>query len=437
MSRLLRTGLNAGDSAPLTVIGGEGVYFHLQDGRRLIDGSNTGGGLGHRHPRMVEAIRKAADTPMVNEGWTWIGRENAAEDLIRTAFAGEEDWVGGVRFCISGSEANDMALSLCQALTQKSALATRERAYHGLVGLSRSMTVQPHWHGGLTVLAGGTQLPPPLADVRILPAPDGAIYGAPSDNRPLADQLAGAGAILKDTAATIIDYTQGGNYYDGAYQDEVARHAAEAGSYWIADEVVTGAGRAGRWFAFQGAQSRPDIVTLGKSLGGGAAAVAAIVVSKKVVAQLKGKSWQNYGTLRGHPISMAAVSAYLQSVTEEGILARVKKLEIFYAKRLLDIARKHPSVKRVAGQGLHWTVELHGPDWRNWTADTLENPLASRVAGRAMEAGAVIGTSGEQTSLFIAPPLIISEAESDALLDALDHGLQLADEEFFRSAASH
>ena len=182
MSKLLRTGLNAGDSAPLTVVGGEGVYFHIEDGRRLIDGSNTGGGLGHRHPAMVEAIRRAADTPVVNEGWTWIGREQAADDLIRTAFEGEEDWVGAVRFCISGSEANDMALSLCQALTQRTALATRERAYHGLVGLSRSMTVQPQWHGGLAVHAGGSQLPAAMAPVRILPAPDGAIYGAPPNN---------------------------------------------------------------------------------------------------------------------------------------------------------------------------------------------------------------------------------------------------------------
>jgi 4-aminobutyrate aminotransferase-like enzyme len=428
MSRLLRTGLNAGNSAPLTVVGGEGVYFHLQDGRRLIDGSNTGGGLGHRHPRMIEAIRNAADTPMVNEGWTWIGREQAAEDLINTAFAGEEDWVGGVRFCISGSEANDMALSLCQALTQKTALATRERAYHGLVGLSRSMTVQPHWHGGLAVHAGGSQLPADMTEVRVLPAPDGAIYGA-TENQPAKQLLADAGATLKDTAATIIDYTQGGNYYHGDYQDEVARHAAEAGSYWIADEVVTGAGRAGRWFAFQGAKSRPDIVTLGKSLGGGAAAVAAVVVSKRIVEQLKGKSWQNYGTLRGHPISMAAVSAYLKTVTDEGILAHVKNLETLFARRLVEIARRHPSVRRVAGQGLHWTVELHGPDWRNWAADTTVNPIASRVAARAMEAGAVIGTSGEQTSLFLAPPLIISEAESELLLQALDHGLELADRE--------
>ncbi|WP_441243359.1 aminotransferase class III-fold pyridoxal phosphate-dependent enzyme [Tardiphaga sp. 768_D3_N2_1] len=434
MSRLLRTGLNAGDSAPLTVVGGEGVYFHLQDGRRLIDGSNTGGGLGHRHPKMVEAIRAAADTPVVNEGWTWIGREKAADDLMSTAFAGEEDWVGGVRFCISGSEANDMALSLCQALSQKSALATRERAYHGLVGLSRSMTVQPHWHGGLAVQAGGSRLPAPMAPVKILPAPDGAIYGGLPDNRPTVERLADAGATLADTAATIIDYTQGGNYYDGEYQDEVARHAAEAKSIWIADEVVTGAGRAGRWFAFQGASSRPDIVTLGKSLGGGAAAVAAVVVSKKIVEQLKGSSWQNYGTLRGHPISMAAVSAYLKVVTEEDILARVLTMEAHFKKRLLEIARNHPSVSRIAGQGLHWTVELHGPDWRNWAADTVENPIASRVAARAMEVGAVIGTSGEQTSLFLAPPLIISEADAERLLEALDHGLELADQEHARSS---
>lgn len=429
MSRLLRTGLNAGDSAPMAVVGGEGVYFHLSDGRKLIDGSNTGGGLGHRHPAMVEAIRRAADTPVVNEGWTWVGREQAADDLMAAAFKGEEDWVGAVRFCISGSEANDMALSLCQALTQRSALATRERAYHGITGLSRSMTVQPQWHGGLAVHAGGSKLPAPMAPVRILPAPDGAIYGASANNAPPSEYLADATRLLSDSAATIIDYTQGGIYYDGAYQDEVARHARQAGSYWIADEVVTGAGRAGRWFAFQGAQSRPDIVTLGKSLGGGAAAVAAVVVSKDIVERLKGTSWQNYGTLRGHPISMAAVSAYLKVVSEEKILEHVKSLEKLFTLRLLAIAQKHPSVQRVAGQGLHWTVELHGPDWRSWHADTTEVPIASRVAERALEAGAVIGTSGEQTSLFLAPPLVISEHEAERLLDALDHGLDIADEE--------
>jgi 4-aminobutyrate aminotransferase-like enzyme len=133
---------------------------------------------------------------------------------------------------------------------------------------------------------------------------------------------------------------------------------------------------------------------------------------------------------------MAAVSAYLGVVTNEDILPRVRQLEGLFAKRLLEIARRHPSVRRVAGQGLHWTIELHGPDWRAWRADTPEDPVASRVALRALEAGAVIGTSGEQTSLFLAPPLVISADESHQLLDALDHGLLVADEEHERHAAS-
>ena len=193
---------------------------------RLIDGSNTGGGLGHRHPAMVEAIRRAADTPVVNEGWTWVGREQAADDLMATAFKGEEDWVGAVRFCISGSEANDMALSLCQALTQRSALATRERAYHGITGLSRSMTVQPQWHGGLAVHAGGSKLPAPMAPVRILPGAGWRdLWRAGQQRAAAANIWRMPRALLSDTAATIIDYTQGGIYYDGAYQDEVARCA--------------------------------------------------------------------------------------------------------------------------------------------------------------------------------------------------------------------
>lgn len=434
MSKLLRTQLNAGGAAP-ELVDGQGVWFTLSDGRRVLDGSNTGGPLGHRHPRMVEAMRKAADTPVVSEGWGWVGRERAAEALLGTAFAGEEGWVGAVRFCLSGSEANDMALSLAQVLTGRQALATRERAYHGLVGLSRSMTVQPHWHGGLAVPGDRTRIPPPLAPVRVLPAADTAIYGAAPEAGGWARRLAEQPALLQDIAATIIDYTQGGIYHDPAYQDAVATETRRAGALWIADEVVTGVGRAGRWFGFQGGQSRPDIVTLGKALGGGAAPVAAVVVSKAVAAQLSGKSWQNYGTLRGHPIGMAAVSAYLRILVEDGLLAHVRALEAVLARRLLAIAQAHPSVARIAGAGLHWTVELHGPDWRDWYADTAETPLASLVASRALEAGAAIGTSGEQTSLFLAPPLIITEAELDHLLTALEEGLAVADRAMLQGAA--
>ncbi len=433
MGRLLRTGLNAGSVAPL-VVGGEGVYFHLSDGRKVLDGSNTGGPLGHGHPRMAAALRDAAALPMVSEGWNWRGRDAAAERLFEVGLKDEAHWAGAVRFCLSGSEANDLALSLSQALTGRKAIATRERAYHGLVGLSRDVTVQPHWHGGLAA-PGVTKVPPPGAQVHVLPAPDTALYLAEGNPAkvPAAARLAGEAGKLSQSAAVIVDYSQGGFYHDGAYQDAMADLARANGALWIADEVVTGLGRAGRPFAFSAGESRPDIVTLGKGLGGGMAPVAAIILSKDVLAELDGKSWQNYGTLRGHPMAMAAVSAYLDILVEEDLLARVAALETLFARRLGEIAARHPAVARVAGQGLHWTIELFGPDWRDWRADTVEAPIASRVAAGALAQGAVIGTSGEQVSLFLAPPLIIAEPEAETLLAILDENLSLADREHNRA----
>jgi 4-aminobutyrate aminotransferase-like enzyme len=428
MSPLIRTGLNAGNGPGWKVVGGSGVRFHLDDGRQVIDASNTGGPLGHGHPDLVEAVLKAAGSPVVNEGWFWADRENAAQDLIDVAFAGE-GWASGVRFFLSGSEANDMALSLSQALTGRTALATRVRAYHGMSGMSQHLTVQPQWHGGLSVKDAPSRPVPNPFDIRQIPEPMGSRYGKVADARPLHARLAGVGKTLEGVAATIIDYTQGGVYYDAAYQEAIAHAARAAGSLWIADEVVTGAGRAGRMFAFQGAGTRPDIVTMGKGLAGGHAPIGAVVLSKEIVEEMKGKSWQTYSTLRAHPVAMACVRAYLRVLKRDKLVERVKRLEAIVERRLVEIARRHPSVSRVDGNGLHWTVELHGGDWRSWEGNSTVEPVASKVSNRALEAGALIGTSGERTSLFLAPAFVTTESDLQAILDALDHGLDAADRE--------
>jgi 4-aminobutyrate aminotransferase-like enzyme len=427
MSRLLSTGLNSGKVGYGRIVGAEGAYFVLDDGTRLLDGSNTAGPLGHAHPEIVEAVRAAASAPTINEGWLWPDREAAAQELIETAFGEELSWVGAVRFFLSGSEANDLALSLAQALTGRDGLATRERAYHGMTGLSREMTVQPQWHGGLSSLRGGTRPAPRLANVVQLPAPSGARIGTPTWEPMPALTVDETAERLRDVAAVIVDYTQGGVYYDPGYQDATAEAARRAGALWIADEVVTGLGRQGRWFAFQGADARPDIVTLGKPIAGGGAPGGAVVVSQDVLAQLEDQSWQTYSTFRGHPLTVAAVRAYLRVVERDGLLARVAQLDEKMERLMHEVAAAHPSVARVDGRGLHWTVELHGPDWHEWRADTADDPLASRVAAKAVEAGALIGTSGEQTSLFLAPPLTVTDEELGKLAAALDHGLAVAD----------
>ncbi len=424
--RLLSTSLTAGDSAIPQIVGGSGVYFELADGRRVIDASNTAAPLGHCHPEMVEAIRRAASAPVVNEGWRWEERDQAAEELLAVAF-GDEPWAGAVRFFVSASEANDVVLALCQALTGRAPLVTRERAYHGGAGLSRDLTVQPQWHGGLSSPAG-VAAPPRLAEVRQLACPCGSRVtddpGQPLD----AGWTRDAQSKLEGAAAVLLDYSQGGTYHLPDYQDAVAALAEKAGAFWIADETVTGFGRVGGWFQFQQARSRPDFVTLGKCMTAGGAAGGAVVVSSRVMDLLEGSSWQSYSTYRAHPVAMAALRAHLGVSARDGIWRRALDLDGDMLERLSKLATAHPSVARIDGRGLHWTVELHGPDWRQWRGEDPE-PLASRVAAAAFEAGALIATSGEQTSLFLAPPLIVSAGELDMIFEALSQGLELADAE--------
>jgi 4-aminobutyrate aminotransferase-like enzyme len=427
---LLSTSLTSGDASNPRIVGGHGVWFVLSDGREVIDASNTAAPLGHCHPEVIEAARKAAGAPVINEGWQWAEREEAADDLIGIAFAGE-DWAGAVRFFISASEANDAALSLSQALTGRAALATRERAYHGGTGLAREMTVQPQWHGGLSS-AAGVAAPPRLATVHELPAPRGARVTGQPDPTAGTDWLADARHKLTGSAAVLLDYSQGGTYHSPAYQDQVAALARQTGAFWIADETVTGFGRVGGWFQFQHATARPDMVTLGKCMSAGGAAAGAVVMSDAMLSQLKGSSWQSYSTYRSHPIAMASIRAHLRVSRREGIYQRARELDGFMLKRMSEVAAQHPSVERVDGRGLHWTVELHGPDWRTWRGEEAD-PLASRVVARALQAGSLIATSGEQTSMFIAPPLVASEAELGKIFDALHHGLELADEEYRRA----
>ena len=429
-ARLLSTSLTTGEAAVPTVVSGEGVWFELADGRRVLDASNTAAPLGHRHPEIVEALQGAASAPAVNEGWGWPEREQAAEDLVSIAFE-DADWVGAVRFFISASEANDVALALTQALTGRRDLATRERAYHGGAGLAREMTIQPQWHGGLSAAKGGVRPAPRLVHVHALPAPASARVTGQSDPTAGDEWLPDARDKLAKSAAVILDYSQGGIYHNPTYQDRVAALASETGTIWIADETVTGFGRVGGWFQFEAGSSRPDMVTMGKSLAAGGAAAGALVLSRAVTDQLDGSSWQTYSTFRGHPTAIAAVRAHLRVVARDRLYDRARDLDAVMFNGLSSLAAAHPGVSRVDGRGLHWTVELHGPDWRTWRGDEAE-PLASRVVTRALDAGVLISTSAEQTSLFLAPPLIVEREHLELIFQALDEALSVADEYYAR-----
>jgi 4-aminobutyrate aminotransferase-like enzyme len=411
----------------IEVAGAAGAWFRLADGRHVIDASNLAAPLGHCHPDLVAAVRGASGSPALDEGWIWRGRQRAADDLLDHAFRGEDDWVGAVRFFSSASEANDQALSLAQALTGRGPLVMREHAYHGMVGLSREMTTRTEAPGRPAPAAAGSRPAPRLAEVRELPAPrcrvlspcaaDGRCRCLPAD---LEDTLAGA-------AAVIIDYSQGGVYPAPAYQDRLAEAARAAGALWIADEVVTGLGRQGRWMTFQRGASRPDIVTLGKGLAGGVTPAAAVILSRAVADRLNYQLWQSYSTFRGHPLTVAAVSATVRRIAQDGLVERADALDAVIRPRLTQLAASHPSVRRVDGLGLHWTLELRGGDSSGRGSVPGGPTPAERVVAAALDAGVLLATRDEEASLFIAPPLIVTDGELDQILRALDRALSATD----------
>jgi 4-aminobutyrate aminotransferase-like enzyme len=410
----------------IEVAGAAGVWFRLADGRRVIDASNTAAPLGHCHPDLVAVVRGASGSPALNEGWGWAGRQQAADTLLEYAFAGEQDWIGAVRFCTSVSEANDLALGLAQVLTGRAPLVTRERAYLGTVGLSREVTTQPQWHGGLSSSHGGWRPVPRLADVRQIPAPNCTVHAPCSPDggcRCLPDDLTDP---LADAAAVIIDYSQGGVYPAPAYQDKLAGAAREAGALWIADEAVTGLGRQGRWLTVQRGESRPDILTLGKGLAGGVTSAAALVLSQRIAGLLRDQSWQSFSTFRGHPLTVAAISATVRRIAKEGLVERADALDGMLRTRLGELAAAHSCVRQVSGLGLHWTVDLRGGSWRDWHADTGEPTPADRMLAAALDVGVLIAANADP-SLLIAPPLIVSDSELETILVALDRALAIAD----------
>jgi 4-aminobutyrate aminotransferase-like enzyme len=432
-NRVLATGIGSEDE-PTRAVSGDGAWLVLEDGRRVLDAMTSPAPLGHRHPRVLAAVQKAlAEAPTIDEGWRSADREAAADELIDTAFAGE-DWVGAVRFAITGSEANDLALSLTQALTGRAPLATRERAYHGMVGLSRDMTVQAQWHGGLQDRNGRSRPVPPSADVRTLPFPRlGWGEGMSWTAEQAQSYLAPSRAMVAESASAIVDYTQGGDYALPAYQDELARIARESGTLWIADEVVTGFGKTGRWFNFQHGERRPDIVTLGKPMGGGIVPAAAVVVSKDVLAAIGDASWMNYSALRAHPTAVAAAREFVRVIDDEGLVARAADLHHTVFAGMRDLAAAHPLVGRVDGRGLHWWIDLNeSPD----AAPVDGLSVAQRVAGGAMAAGVAVATSGETNALLISLPMIITDEEIRTLFTALDHGLDVAERALGWAAAS-
>ena len=431
MTRLLSSMSAPGQRHALQAVRGRGTRLTLEDGRTVIDaGAMSANLLGHCHPEVVAAVQAAAESVNVGDMVGYPPREQAAEDLLDLGFKGEE-WVGSVAFFVSSSEACDLGLSLAQMLTGRDPLVCRKSSYHGGVGLAREVSHHPMWNTSLAALEGGFQPRKSLADTREIPMPVcGRAFQGP-DHVCSESCLMGAPEALAGAAAVIMDYSQGGVVPSAQYQDTLANMARDAGALWVADETVTALGRMGHGMAFQRGSTRPDMVTMGKGITGGAVPAGALVLSKEIVEEIGERRWMTSSTYRGHPLAVAAVSTVVRVIDRDGLVDRAARLGESLGPDLLSIAASHPCVENIIGEGLSWLIEIAEPDRAldedEWYGDGEHAGISTAVHRTILDQGVLIPEfSGER--LWIVPPLIISEDDLAAALQALDNALTIGDQ---------
>jgi acetylornithine aminotransferase len=368
---------------PVALARGEGALVWDVDSRGYTDllGGIATTILGHAHPKVTEAITVQAHKlgHVSNLAMHEPGLK-LAERLID--LAGRP---GRVFFCNSGAEANEAAFKISR-LTGRSEVITAEGAFHGRTMGALALTGQPSKAAAFAPLPGGVQYVP---------------YGD-------ADAL--TGAVSAQTAMVLLEPMLGEAGVvppPAGYLASAAAAAAEAGALFAVDEVQTGVGRTGAWFAHQADGVEPDIITLAKALGGGLPMGALLAFGEAADLLTAGAHGSTFG---GNPIAAAAALAVLDTIRDEGLLERAKELEHRFTAGIEGLG--HPGIASVRGRGALLGVVLTAD-----VAGALETEL--RAAGFLTNAVA-------PGVLRLAPPLVLTDAQVDGFVAALPAALDIA-----------
>jgi acetylornithine aminotransferase/acetylornithine/N-succinyldiaminopimelate aminotransferase len=364
---------------PIVAERGEGVWLYDADGQKFLDlyGGHAVAGTGHSHPHVVEALRKQAEKLLFYSNLVYSeARAHAAEKLVTIAPAS----LAKVFFCNSGTEANENAMRMARLATDRAKVITFSGGFHGRTADAISATFLGKYRE-----LGKPNVPGHLA----------AEFGDLESVRQLADDS--VAAIMLEPIQSMAGVRMAGpEFYAG-----LRRLCDERGIVLIYDEVQTGVGRTGEWFfagSEAGARVVPDIITLAKALGSGIPVGACLVV-EKITAKINENDLGT--TFGGGMMAMVAVSATLEAIEQDDMLANVKAVEAHLRESLASL----PDVLEVAGKGF-----LLGLRFKGKAADIHRALLERRI---------ITGTSSDPNVLRLLPPLCLQKNEVDLFVKAL------------------
>lgn len=363
----------------LVLTHGDGAYVHDVDGNRYLDllGGIAVNALGHGHPELVSAISKQAGAAVhVSNFFTTPAQIEAAEAVLRLAEAPEGS---GVFFCNSGSEAIETAIKLSRR-TGRTGIVAAGGAFHGRTTGAVSLTHKESHRAPFEPL---------------LPGVSHVAHG---------DVDALRAAVGPDTAMVILEPIQGEAGVVPAppgYLAAAREITREAGALLVLDEIQTGIGRTGAWFAHQLEGVVPDAMTVAKGLGGGVPIGGLVTFGPEVTGLLT--AGQHGSTFGGNPLACSAALAVLATIESEGLIEHAVEAGEYLVDRIG--ALDHPLVAGVRGAGLLRGIHL-------------TRPIAPAAAVAARAQGFIVNPVAPD-ALRLAPPLIITTDQLGTFVEAL------------------
>lgn len=364
---------------PIAAERGEDVWIYTSDGDKYLDlyGGHAVAGTGHCHPHVVESIQAQAGKLLFYSNLVYsTARARAAEKLISIS----PEPLTKIFFCNSGTEANENAMRMARMSTRREKIITFSGGFHGRTADAISATFLGKYRE-----LGKPNVPGHLE----------AEFGDIDSVRNLADDT--VAAIMLEPVQSMA----GVRMAQPDFYRSLRELCDERGIVLIYDEVQTGVGRTGEWF-FAGSDAGnnvvPDIVTLAKALGSGVP-VGACIVTDAIASHIKENDLGT--TFGGGMLAMAAVTATLEAIENDRMLANVKRVESYLRNRLEEIEQ----VKAVHGLGF-----LLGIEFKDKAAPVHQALLDRKI---------ITGTSSDSKVLRLLPPLCLKEEHVDLLVKAL------------------
>lgn len=376
----------------LIVVDAEGTTIKTSDGRLFLDmiSGIAVANVGHSHPRVVEAVKRQVESfahVNVYGRFTLIPQVEIAERLASVT-PGDLD----VSFLVStGTEANEGALKLARKYTGRPGFVSFERSFHGRTFGSLSVSWKEEWR---------RPFEPLLQPVTFIPF----------DDLDAADR-----AITEEVAAVIVEPVQGEagvQIPSEEFLPGLRQLCDDRGALLICDEVQGAMGRSGQWFSCQNWDVVPDIITVAKAFGGGLP-LGAFISTAEIFSTFLDPPLSHLTTFGGNPVACAAAIATFDVIQEEGLVKRARLMGEYLADRLGSIqAHFSQAVTATRGIGLWHAVDFSPPE--------LAQHVVQKMQDRGVIVGSMLNSAG---TIRIAPPLVVTHAEIDAMIGVLRHSL--------------